>query len=79
MRYTTYGSVRGQGPVRDTEDAAERDLLRDRKGCRAQGGYSDRELAYIGEDGYLYLDEACENWIAGDGGATCGAARAIGI
>ena len=51
MQYTTYGSVRGQGPVRDSLEAALRDLENDGDGCAAQGGYSDRRVYAIDADG----------------------------
>lgn len=74
--YTTYGNVRGGcGHRHQTSEAAERCLARDQAGCRSQGGYSDRSVAVVGEDGYLYHDEACEDWIPGEGGRTSGAAR----
>ena len=72
MRYTTYGSVRGMGPIRETLEEAERDLTADQTGCRKQGGYSDRSIAYVGDDSYLYHDEDCQDWIAGPGGRTSG-------
>lgn len=51
--WTTWGSVRGLGPVRKTEAEASRDLERDQEGCSSQGGYSDRDLYAIDEDGYV--------------------------
>ena len=57
-RYTTWGSVRGMGPIRTTAEQAERDLTSDRRGCRRQGGYSDRSVYAIDDDGYVVeLDE----------------------
>lgn len=52
-KYTTWGPVRDRGPIRATEAEAEADLERDRSGCAAQGGYSDRQVYAIDEDGYL--------------------------
>ena len=46
--YTTWGSVRGGcDHAHRTHEAALRCILRDRRGCRAQGGYSDRELRRV--------------------------------
>lgn len=74
--YTTYGSVRGgSGRLNRTRAAADRDLARDQAGCGTQGGYSDREVVVVGRDGLLYRDEFCTDWIAGEGGRSCGAAR----
>lgn len=75
--YTTYGSVRGCcGHKHKTSEAAEKCLDRDQKGCRSQGGYSDRSVVEVGEDGYLYHDASDgSSWIPGPGGRTCGAAR----
>lgn len=45
MKYTTSGSVRGScGHNHKTLGAAYDCLLRDRSGCRSQGGYSDRRI-----------------------------------
>lgn len=74
--YTTYGSVRGGcGHRHGYEETAQRCLDQDRKGCRKQGGYSDRSIAVIGEDGLLYSDANCLYPVPGPGGATSGAAR----
>lgn len=74
--YTTYGSVRGgSGGLHRTREAAGRALGRDRRGCRSQGGYSDRQVVAVGDDGYLYHDDACTDWVPGPGGRTGGAAR----
>lgn len=53
MKFTTYGDVRGQGKVFDTQHAAENSLAADQRGCAKQGGYSDRQVVAIDEDGYL--------------------------
>ncbi len=46
--YITIGSVRGWcGHVHRTELGAVRCLARDRRGCRGQGGYSDRNVVNI--------------------------------
>jgi hypothetical protein len=72
--YTTAGSVRGQcGHLHETTTLADRCLARDRAGCAIQGGYSDRQIARIDAEGFLYdLDG---EWIAADGGPTNGAMR----
>lgn len=76
MKYTTYGDVRGQGPVRDTLAQAEQDLADDQSGCSKQRGYSDRRVCYVGDDGYLYHDADCTDWVAGPGGRTSGGIKA---
>ena len=74
--YTTYGSVRGCcGHTHTTVEQAERCLNRDESGCSKQGGYSDRSIVAVGDDGYLYRDRDCQDWIPGPGGTSCGAAR----
>lgn len=74
--YTTHGSVRGCcGHRHKTVEAAEACITRDGNGCRRAGGYTDRVVAEIDCDGYLYYPgTAC--WIPGPGGRSCGAARA---
>lgn len=53
--YTTCGSVRGCcGHKHGSILAAEKCLARDQKGCRSQGGYSDREVETIGVYHYLH-------------------------
>ena len=45
--YTTCGAVRGCcGHTHRTLEAAVRCLQDDRRGCRTQGGYSDRSVTY---------------------------------
>jgi hypothetical protein len=47
-KYTTWGAIRGGcGHAHRTSEAARRCLSKDRRGCQAQGGYSDREIRYI--------------------------------
>lgn len=74
--YTSYGHVRGQSRRFRTLEAAERDLVSDQRGCEKQGGYSDRHIAYIGDDGYLYHDGECEMVVWPSHGRGCGAVRA---
>jgi hypothetical protein len=62
VRWITWGSVRGQGPIRSTCMDAERDLTEDREGCAAQGGYSDREVYGIDADGYVVDDDGGNVW-----------------
>lgn len=58
MKFTTYGSVRGQGKVFSTIQAASNSLDNDRRACARKGGYSDRHVVGIDESGYLVrLDE----------------------
>jgi hypothetical protein len=54
--YTTIGSVRGCcGHDHRSIGAAQRCLARDARGCRAQGGYSDRYI--VRDDGRIvYVD-----------------------
>jgi hypothetical protein len=52
-RWTTWGSVRGMGPLRSEKSDAERDLVDDDKGCASQGGYSDRRLCTVDADGWV--------------------------
>lgn len=74
--YTTYGSVRGGcGILYKTYDEAEKALERDRRICQRQGGYSDRKVVVVGDDGLLYYDEACKDWVSSEGGRGSGAAR----
>ncbi len=53
MRYTTLGRVRGCcGHEHRTLQTAERCLREDERGCKTQGGYSDRRVVVVpdGED-----------------------------
>lgn len=51
--YTCVGSVRGScGHDHKTIAAAVRCNDRDQKGCASQGGYSDRSIVAVGDDGY---------------------------
>jgi hypothetical protein len=52
-RYTTYGAVRGMGPIRTERRVAERDMKSDQDGCAKQGGYSDRDVYEIDSEGFL--------------------------
>lgn len=61
-KFTTYGHVRDMGPIRNTREAAERDLAKDREGCRDQGGYSDRSVYAIDADGYLMQEDGSPVW-----------------
>lgn len=46
--YTTRGHVRGTcGHKHRTIKAAQKCVQRDREGCRAQGGYSDRMVCAV--------------------------------
>ena len=74
--YTTYGSVRGGcGHRHKTIRAAEHCLDRDQRGCSSQGGYSDRSVCEV-RNGCLYeVGGNDTDWIAGEGGRSCGAAR----
>lgn len=73
--YTTHGSVRGCcGHVHQTMRTAEQCAARDQRGCASQRGYSDRRVVCVGEDDMLYYDDDCTEWVAGEGGRSCGAA-----
>ena len=51
IRYTLTGSVRGNcGHKHETIMAAAKCSVQDQRGCKSQGGYSDRDLRVI-EDG----------------------------
>lgn len=56
VRWSSWGSVRGQGPIRLTRARAEDDLDRDAQGCAEQGGYSDRDLIAIDAEGWCWRD-----------------------
>lgn len=59
MYYTTWGYVRGHcGHIHLSERTADDCLERDRRGCRSQGGYSDREVRAAMERGDLYTYDA---------------------
>ncbi len=77
QRFTTYGHVRGQGPVRTTQDEAFRDLALDRHGCVMQGGYSDRDVVRITDTGRLETLTGEPVWPSH--GRSTGAVRAEGI
>lgn len=50
--YITCGSVRGQcSHKHKTIAAAEKCVHEDGKGCASQGGYSDRKVMAVHEDG----------------------------
>ncbi len=73
--FSTYGSVRGCcGHKHKTREGADKCLTSDQKGCKSQGGYSDRSVVLVGEDGYLYRDmgqfaaEDGDHWIRSNGG-----------
>lgn len=58
MRYVSWGSVRGLGPIRDSEAEAEADVRRDGADCAklGNGAYSDRRVYAIDDEGYLYRE-----------------------
>ena len=52
--YTCSGSVRGEcGVAHQSLRTAEAHYRKDQRGCRAQGGYSDRTVVKV-EDGRRY-------------------------
>jgi len=60
--YTTWGSVRGQGPVRSALSQANEDLTDDRRACESLGGYSDRVVVVVDEDGFLHHEDGAYVW-----------------
>lgn len=49
--YTTWGPVRGDcGHHHTTQETAFACIQRDQRGCRSQGGYSDRALRLLEPD-----------------------------
>lgn len=83
VAWGTYGSVRGYGPLRRRRHEALSDLLADQDGCKAERGYSDRNLVAVDAEGFCWaLDfdaeagsEVVSHWVPGAGGPTHGAAR----
>lgn len=73
VAYTTWGRVRGMGPIRADRAAADLDLDEDRSACRRQRGYSDRALCLIDVDGVLHYEDGRTVWPAH--GRGCGAVR----
>jgi hypothetical protein len=74
--FTCYGPVRGCcDKVHGVHDRALRCLEKDRTRCSSQGGYSDREICTIGDDGLLYEDKDCTEPIPAEGGMSNGAVR----
>jgi len=76
MIFTTYGSVRGCcGHRHDLLSDARACVAADGGVCASQGGYSDRDVVIVGDDGYLYADfgqaaaEDGDHWIKSPGGS----------
>ena len=57
IRYTTWGPVRGQGPIRATFAEARVDLQSDARACARQGGYSDRRIVAVVDGRLREVDE----------------------
>ncbi len=56
MRYTTHGAVRGRcGHEHRTIQAALKCLARDIRQCQSVGGYSDRYVYLVADDGSLVI------------------------
>lgn len=73
-KYGSYGPVRGYGPLCDSLMDAEKSVRQDGHGCARQGGYSDRQIVAVDQDGYCYRvdDTGAYNesdWIRSDGGS----------
>src|SRR3954468_22005112 len=62
MKWTTWGPVRGMGPIVEAREDAERSLRADVFGCARQGGYSDREVFEVDEEGFLHDAEGDYVW-----------------
>jgi len=74
--YTTYGNCRGWGRRMYARRAsAELAIQRDQADCASHGGYSDRAVCEVDQKGVLYSDLENDVWIAGIGGAGCGAEK----
>lgn len=74
--YTCHGLTRGDcGRLHRTRDSAEKCISRDHRAVRGGGRYSDRRVAIVGTDGYLYCEEDCAEWIPAAAGRQHGAAR----
>lgn len=74
--YTTHGDVRGCcGHKHTTIESAQACLDRDGRCCRRNTttGYTDRVVAEVGHDGYLF-HPGTDRFIPGPGGRSCGAA-----
>lgn len=74
--FSTYGSVRGCcGHRHETRQAADKCLAKDQAGCKSQGGYSDRSVVLVDDEGWLYHDmgqfaaEDGDHWIKSNGGS----------
>ena len=75
MSYTTHGQVRGGcGHRHRTIEAAEACLSRDIRACNSAGGYSDRVVAEIDNDGYL-INDATGDYVYPDHGRSTGAVK----
>lgn len=62
-RWTSYGPVRGRGAVYGSASEAEESISEDQAACRAQGGYSDRQLCLVDPEGYVrYADTGYLVW-----------------
>ena len=78
--YTTYGPIRGCCEHRHRDNAsAAACVARDYKACLKQGGYSDRQVVIVADNGVLYRRPGDENsWIPASGGRSNGAYRMVG-
>ena len=61
-RWVTWGRVRGMGPICNTRAEAERSARADAVGCSRQGGYSDRHVFRVDDDGFLIDDHGENVW-----------------
>lgn len=67
VAWVTWGSVRGEGPTRATQEQAQRDARADAHGCRRQGGYSDRQVYGVDEEGWARTTDGGYVWPYGRG------------
>ncbi len=69
VAYGTWGAVRGFGPLRLDRAAAEADLQLDADGCGKHGGYSDRFVVAVDDEGICYRDLDTDDWVRASSGS----------
>lgn len=60
VAWTTYGPLRGRGPIRKSRKEALLDLQRHSEECRRAGRYSDRTVVWLDKNGYIYDNDTWE-------------------
>lgn len=75
VAWGSYGAVCGYGVCSESRPVVDRDLADHREGCASQGGYSDRRIVAVDDEGYLwsltYDDDDAERlggWVRANGG-----------